>query len=104
MIEELFYYDIQDSALALFKFYLEDQYQQFVIGSAMSESPLLQCGVPSGSALGPILFLVYTHSLALCLVLHGVDGHFYADDCQIYLPIANKVLASLSVLKTWMRE
>ena len=61
---------------------------------------------PQGSVLGPILFLVYTHSLAILLAPHKVDGHFYARDWQIYLPIANihkiktKVLAILSDIRT----
>ena len=76
----------------------------------MSKSSLLQCEVPQGSVLGPILFLVCTHCLTLLLASHGVVGHFYVDNCQIYLPIANidetktKVLALLSDIKTWMRE
>ena len=80
---------------------------QVVIGN---ESSLLHCGVPQGSVLASILFLVYIHSLALLLASHGVDGHFYVDDCQIYLPIANidetktKILALLSDINTWIRE
>ena len=102
MVEELFQCGIWDSALAILKSYLEDRYQQVVIGNAVSESSLLHCGVPQGSVLGPILFLIYNHSLALLLASHGVHGHFYADDCQTYLPTANinetktKVVALLS--------
>ena len=76
----------------------------------MSESFLLHCGVPQCSVLDLVLFLVYTHSLALLLASHGVDGYFYADNCQIYLPIANidetkiKVAAPLFDIKTWVRE
>ena len=76
----------------------------------MSESYFLKCGVPQGSVLDPVLFLVYTHSLALLPAFHVVDDYFYADDFQIYLPIANidetktKIIVFLSDIKTWMRE
>ena len=82
--------------------YLEDQYQQVVIGNTVFESSLLHCGVPQGSVLGPILFLVYTHILALLQASHEINDRFCADDCHTYLPIANideskaKVLALLS--------
>ena len=55
---KLFYCGIRDSALAFLMSYLEDCHQQIVIGSLMSESSLLYCGVPRGSLLCPILFLV----------------------------------------------
>ena len=54
----------------------------------MSESSLLQHGASQGLVLGPISFHVYPHSLDLLLASH-IDGHFYADDCQIYLLMAN---------------
>ena len=71
-------------------------------------SSLFHCGVPQSSVLGPILFLVYTHNLALLLASYAVDDHFHADDCEIYLSLANidetrnKGLALLSDIKTWM--
>ena len=49
----------------------------------MSESSLLFCGVPV---------------LALLLASHGVEGHFYANDCQIYLPIASMDETNTKVL------
>ena len=59
---------------------------QFVeINDTKSSVRDLTVGVPQGSVLGPILYLLYTGPLAEIIRSHGLVYHFYADDTQLYI-------------------
>ena len=49
----------------------------------MSPIQLVNVGVPQGSILGPLLFVLYTADISQIVARHGVKLHQYADDCQI---------------------
>ena len=66
--------------------------------NSSSTPSVLLCGVPEGSVLGPILFLLYTADLTKLITTNGLRLHIYADDTQIYgfcAPTATQALAAL---------
>ena len=75
---------IVGSALSWIKSYLTDRKQAVRCSGVVSVTSSLTCGVPQGSVLGPLLFLVYTTGLEDVIKHHDLKNHAYADDAQIY--------------------
>ena len=76
---------ITGNALSWCKSYLSNRHQKVMIKGTSSTQRALSCGVPQGSVLGPILFIVYILPLGDIVRRHGVKFQLYADDSQLYL-------------------
>ena len=73
-----------NSAINWFYAYLSDRTQRVLSGKDfVSEWDFIETGVPQGSVLGPLLFLLYINDISD--VLCHCSYHIYADDLQIYL-------------------
>jgi uncharacterized FAD-dependent dehydrogenase len=83
-------FGINNTALKWFKTYLQGRTQSVSIDSSQSSPSFLHYGVPQGSILGPILFTLYTTSLAKVIEKLDIKYHLYADDTQLYIPISTK--------------
>ena len=64
-------FGIRDLALSFFRSYLQDRTQVVTVNGIKSPL-LLTCGVPQGSVLGPILFILYTQPLSDIISHHSV--------------------------------
>ena len=79
-------FGITGNALEWFRSYLSNRHQVVKVDGHESTSRELRGGVPHGSVLGPILFLLYTSPLSDVMRFHHVtEFHLYAEDTQIYL-------------------
>jgi hypothetical protein len=75
-------FGISNIELKLFESYLSDREQVSFVNGAMSAPKRIVCGVPQGSILGPLLFLLYINDLPDCL--ENSTPCLYADDSQIF--------------------
>ena len=75
---------LRGNMLSWFQSYLTDRVQRISIDGTLSNIFNLECGVPQGSCLGPLLFTIYTSKLFEVLRSHLPSGHAYADDTQLY--------------------
>ena len=95
-------YGIRGIPYDLIKSYLSDRYQVVNIDGTLSEREAVQYGVPQGSVLGPLLFLIYINDLQNSFTSSNVKFVLYADDTNIFVAcntveesilLANKVLS-----------
>jgi len=69
-----------------FASYISGRSQTVTVNSVCSLPARLVCGVPQGSVLGPVKFIVYTEELASVIDnVPAVLPHFYADDTQLLM-------------------
>ena len=77
-------FGISGSALSWFSSYLCNRTHGVAINSLQSQHTTLYYGVPQGSVLGPVLFVLYTQLLFNLVSKHAVNHHAFADDNQLY--------------------
>ena len=106
LISKLEHYGVRGCALQWFKSYLSDRSQFVSINGSESYLLKVTCGVPQGSVLGPILFLIYINDLPN--VTERLQFYLFADDTNIYCQsdtlesLVVTVNCELKLLKKWL--
>jgi hypothetical protein len=105
-------YGIDGAVHRWFQSYLLGRTQYVRRGLKSSSSVRVVCGVPQGSVLGPVLFILYTADLTSLIEKHGLSPHLYADDTQVYGSCRPTAVDSFSTrvsecvgdIASWMRS
>ena len=89
LVHKLEAYGICGNLLNILTDFLFGRSQRVVLSNAASTFLPVTSGVPQGSVLGPVLFLIYINDIVD--LFHGSDVRvkLYADDIKIYLEIPN---------------
>ena len=107
LCEKLTYYGLRGKVNDLIRSYLRNRNQFVSINGTDSEMRDVTCGVPQGSSLGPLLFLIYINDFRFCLE-NTETGHF-ADDTYILYgskkinTMETIVNTELKLVSNWLR-
>ena len=95
LLRKLYYcYGVDGNALQLLKSYLTGRTQRCYVNGVLSTEQYVSCGIPQGSILGPLLFIIYINDFPKCL-RHTTPGMF-ADDT--YITTADE---EISTIECW---
>ena len=86
LIFKLRSYGISDSLLRLFNSFLSERFQRVVLNGQASEWRKVLAGVPQGSILGPLLFLIFINDISANL---ECNVKIFADDTSLFSSVTD---------------
>ena len=107
LLHKLQSFGIKGVLLKWFESYLTDRQQRVVISGSCSEWIHIKSGVPQGSILGPLLFLIYINDIVDNI---RSDILLFADDTSLLKPITDPdqsiqdINSDLQLLKDWSEQ
>jgi hypothetical protein len=107
LLSKLYRIGIQGELLSWFENYLTGRTQRVTIDGQESEWQNITAGVPQGSVLGPLLFLIYINDLTTVV---QSDIRLFADDTILYMTVddpvttANALNTDLNNMLNWANQ
>ena len=87
LMDKLKYYGLYETSLNWFRSYLHDRYQYTEYNGTCSDVINLTTGVPQGSILGPLLFIIYMNDIHVAT--SNFTATLYADDTNLLSPMCS---------------
>ena len=81
LLRKLEIYGMKHHALPLLESYLSNRNKKCQINRYLSSKIMIKCGIPQGSILGPLFFLLYINDLPQCL--SKTKPRLFADDTNL---------------------
>ena len=106
LIQVLSHFKINFKLLNWVKNFLTNRTQQTVVEGVFSNSSPVTSGVPQGSVLGPLFFVLYLESLVKILLNYCKDTEIfaYADDLKLLSSNHLELQNALNLVETWSNE
>ena len=114
LLRKLKYYGLDNNAISWFKSYLTDRKQYVEIDGVKSQIKSLSTGVPQGSTLGPLLFIIYMNDINI--VSNTFKSILFADDTSLnsvislfktqnntHIYISTHINQELATITDWLR-
>ena len=107
LLKKLCHYGIRDTGLKWFQSYLSEWKQYVTYNDTKSSIKSIRCGVPQGSILGPLLFLIYINDLVS--VCQHTMPILFADDTNLFingdnlLQMVQTLNAELDDISNWLK-
>jgi hypothetical protein len=112
LLHKLYLYGIRGVAFKLFQSFLSDRLQRVLVDSVLSDFGKVRMGVPQGSSLGPILFLLYINDLTNLfnnLFNNQIKCLLYADDTTLLCKgneidnVCSTLTNTMSIFSDWLK-
>ena len=87
LLSKLEHYGIRDTSLTWIESYLSNRKQSVKLNRVNSKYEQVSCGVPQGSILGPLLFIIYVNDMHVAV--QSSIMHHFADDTNIIFSAKN---------------